>query len=157
MGKCTHMHGGMGHRGFGHRKMAWLWKLKHLDLSDEQWQRLHAIKFATLKAVARQWAEVKVAKIDLVQLLHEENVDRARVEDAVREVGRLRTDLKLTLVNAMLDAFAVLTADQRRKLRSFGMHADKCCPICGSEMGAEEGEEEETAEEEAPEEETEEA
>jgi len=73
-------------------------------------------------------------------------VDRAKVEQAVRDLGQQGAALKLTMVNALLDALAVLTAEQRRKLWQVGMGGGGCCPMCGSELSGEEDEAEEEEE-----------
>lgn len=129
---CGHMHPWKGRAGMMH-KMAWLHRWEHLDLSDAQKEQLRQILFNTKKEMIRRWAEVRVAKLELKQMLMEDAPDRMLVEQAVRNIGQKKTEMGLLMANAKLDALAVLTPEQRRELHEISPHTE--CPEYGHKGG----------------------
>lgn len=118
MGRCPH---GMAMPG-GQVGML-LRQREALGLTNEQVDRLTTLQANLRRQVVRQQADRRVAQVDLAELLRQPNPDRARVEAAVREIGRLQTEMALTHTRAMLDARNVLTEEQRERLRNLSMRA----------------------------------
>jgi len=126
-------HGMWGRMGGGMMGRMWMHRWMHLDLSDDQKGRLLQILFDTKKQMIQKWAEVKVAHLELKQMMLKKDADRGKAEQAVRDIGQKKTDLGLLKVNALMDALAVLTEGQRKAL--FHMPEQGDCPVCGEKGG----------------------
>jgi Spy/CpxP family protein refolding chaperone len=109
--------GGMG----GHRDLMepgpMLRMLKtELALSEGQEKPLKDILYQVAKAQIKQRADVRVAELELQQLLEADPVEMGKVEAKVKEVEGLRTALRLNWIKAHEQAKSLLTPEQRQKL-----------------------------------------
>jgi Spy/CpxP family protein refolding chaperone len=112
------MHGGPGMMGM-HRPRQLLRMLKtELELSDAQVEQLRPIVREAIKTGIRDRASLRVAQIDLGELLETEPVDMAKVESQLKTIEGLRTQLRLNMIQAHEQAKAFLTPEQRQKLAS---------------------------------------
>jgi len=68
--------------------------------------------------VRRADADLRVAEMDLSQLLSKEPADMTAVDAKIREIEKRRADLRVARVRAIESGRAVLSADQREKLRT---------------------------------------
>jgi hypothetical protein len=66
-----------------------------LGLSADQATTLESIRSEFQKMATRQSAEIQVAELELGDLLRAGPVDLAKVEATLRQIERLRTDLRL--------------------------------------------------------------
>lgn len=90
-----------------------------LGLTDQQVDRLRHIMVETEKTSVKNRAEIEVRGIELRELLHAENSDRDAVMKKVQEISSLRGEMMQAHVSALLDAKAVLTPEQQKKVRAF--------------------------------------
>ncbi len=110
--------------GSGH----FLWhKLMGLGLSEKQIDDLKAIRTRAEKDTIKKRAELQLARVDLRELLHKDQVDMKAVEASLKKAESVRTDLKLAHIKAREEIKAILTPEQRKKLKedikaSFMMH-----------------------------------
>lgn len=109
---------GMGH----HREMATprhhMWKrLRRLGLDEKQKESIRNIRSGLMKKTITKTADVRIAKIDLRDMLSKDSVDMQAVEAKVKEIESLQADLRLSRIKAMLEVKALLTPAQRKKLR----------------------------------------
>ena len=88
-----------------------------LGLSDAQVRNLEQLRNDFQKESIRKDADLRVAEMDLNALLEAQNVDMAKVEAKVREIERLRADLRIARIRAIEKGKEQLTADQRKKLQ----------------------------------------
>lgn len=88
-----------------------------LDLSAAQVKSLEQLKNDFQKESIRRDADLRVAEMDLNGLLVAEKVDMAKVEAKVREIERLRSDLRIARIRTIQKGKEVLTADQRKRLQ----------------------------------------
>lgn len=88
-----------------------------LDLSAAQVKSLEQLKNDFQKESIRRDADLRVAEMDLNGLLSADKVDMAKVEAKVREIERLRTDLRIARIRTIQKGKEVLTADQRKRLQ----------------------------------------
>ncbi|MBI3946921.1 MAG: periplasmic heavy metal sensor [Armatimonadetes bacterium] len=138
MGGMRAAPGRMGGRGIGMGSPAamLLMHRQMLNLTDQQVERLQNIHVEAQKQAVRQMADVRIAQIDLMQLLSQPNPDRRRIEDAARDLGRRMTEVHLARVRSFLDAWDVLTPEQRQQVRSMmGPMGMGGCPMCAGMMG----------------------
>jgi Spy/CpxP family protein refolding chaperone len=105
-----HMH--MGERGGG------MWMVfKGLDLNEQQRGEIRAIRSATMKEAIKKRADIKVARIELRELLQKDSVDMNAVEGKLKQIASLQTDLRLSMIKAMQEMKSKLTPEQRAKLK----------------------------------------
>ena len=88
-----------------------------LDLSAAQVKSLEQLRSDFQKESIRKDADLRVAEMDLNGLLVAEKVDMAKVEAKVREIERMRGDLRIARIRTIQKGKEVLTADQRKKLQ----------------------------------------
>lgn len=88
-----------------------------LGLSADQVKNLEQLRDNFQKESIRKEADNRVAEMDLNSLLDAQPVDMAKVEAKVREIERLRADLRLARIRTIEKGKDQLTADQRKKLQ----------------------------------------
>ena len=91
---------------------------EELGLSSGQVQTLEELRAKFQKEAIRAEADLRVAEMDLSQLLSKEPADMTAVESKIREIEKRRADLRVARVRAIESGRAVLSADQREKLRA---------------------------------------
>jgi len=89
-----------------------------LGLSADQVQSLERLRADFQREAIRRDADLRIAVMDLAALLEKDPVDLGPVEAKLREVERLRVDLRLARIRAIEQGKAQLTAEQRAKLRT---------------------------------------
>ncbi|HWP57347.1 MAG TPA: periplasmic heavy metal sensor [Candidatus Acidoferrales bacterium] len=87
-----------------------------LELSPDQVEELERLRHEFEREAIRFEADLRIAEIDLQKLLKEEPVNLHKVEDALREIERLRADQRLARIRAIEQGKALLSAEQREKL-----------------------------------------
>jgi Spy/CpxP family protein refolding chaperone len=88
-----------------------------LGLTGEQARNLERLRTDFEKESIRKDADLRVAEMDLKALREGQSVDMSQVEAKVREIERLRADLRLARIRAIEKGKEELTADQRKKLQ----------------------------------------
>jgi len=88
-----------------------------LGLSAAQVKNLEQLRNDFQKESIRKDADLRVAEMDLGGLLGAEKIEMARVEAKVREIERLRSDLRIARIRTIEKGKELLTADQRKKLQ----------------------------------------
>lgn len=93
--------------------------LRHRDrlaLSSEQIRTLEQLKKNYQRHAIRSEADLRIAELDLAGLLESEPVDLEGVEAKVREIERLRADLRIARIRAIERGKQQLSAEQRATL-----------------------------------------
>lgn len=89
---------------------------QELALSAPQVQELERLRDNFQKQAIRQDAALRVAEMDLTTLVNMDAVDVGAAEAKVREIERLRADLRVARIRTIEQGKAVLTPEQRGKL-----------------------------------------
>jgi len=101
-----------GMRGSDHP----MWDLlKSLNLDEQQNTSIHEVKSRMMKDTIRKRADLRIAHIELKELLGKDQVDMKTVEAKVKQEEALRTDMHLSHIRAMEEVKAKLTPEQRKK------------------------------------------
>ncbi len=112
-------HGKMGRHGGGmhHQmgRMLFLDRAEALELTPDQVSKLKAIHADCRRENIRQGAEVRIARLELKDLVAESNWIPAAAEKLVRKIKTLEGDMQVRHLRAVAEARKVLTADQLRK------------------------------------------
>ncbi|MGC1454872.1 MAG: periplasmic heavy metal sensor, partial [Nitrospirota bacterium] len=69
------------------------------------------------KDTIKKRADLQLARVEFRELLHKEPVDMSGIEASLKKAESVRTDLKLTHIRAMEEMKAILTPEQRNKLK----------------------------------------
>lgn len=115
-------HCGKGHKGgmFQH-KMHGFGGIERfadeLGLSDEQQGKLKTIKFDAEKEAVVKRSEVKLAHIELREIMQTDAPDKGAIKKQVEKIGRLKTDMMLAKVDKRFAVKQILTDEQQAKLK----------------------------------------
>jgi Spy/CpxP family protein refolding chaperone len=90
---------------------------ERLGLSEAQRTRLEALRDGERRRAIRSDAEVRLAELDLVKLVESDKPDTAAIDAAIGQLMALRTEQLRARAEAILAMRAVLTPEQRARLR----------------------------------------
>ena len=90
---------------------------ERLGLTANQIKQLEQLRNDFAKESIRSEANLRIAEMDLSSLLEARAVDMTQVEAKIREIERIRGDLRIARVRSIEKGKAQLSAEQRRKLQ----------------------------------------
>lgn len=91
--------------------------MRQLGLDQKQMEAVHEIVDRTAKDLIKKKANFFSAKIDLEDILHREPVDMNAVESQLKQIEAMKTDMFMTHLKSMEEIKALLTPEQRSKLK----------------------------------------
>jgi len=91
---------------------------KELDLTEEQQAQLKAQQFKLQKSAIDNRSKIQTAELELRQLMDAEDVDESKVKSKIEQIGKLKTAMRIELVQSRLDMKKVLTAEQLQKMET---------------------------------------
>jgi len=100
-----------------------------LKITAEQEQKLRALRADFERELARREAEVRVAEVNVRELLAAETPDLAKVEPEVKRIAALRGETRFRRIQTIQNGLAVLTKEQRQHLARHERH------VAGGMMG----------------------
>lgn len=149
--KCPACGFGTGHhmgKGMKALFMIMPWKIMmHSDeigLSDEQLEALRNRHCEARKQMIRISSQIKMDMVDVQNAVMREEIDMPTAEAKIKEIGKLKGDMFMTILQAMQDMRNTLSPDQRKKVKEMVMSWFKKGGMPYVEM--EEGQEEESGE-----------
>ncbi len=89
---------------------------EELKLTDDQVKRLKDIRDAFSKKAVKERAEIKTRGIDLKRALDAEKLDLADAEKKIRDISKMRVDLRIARLKAIQEGKSVLSDDQQKQL-----------------------------------------
>ena len=95
---------------------------KKLGLDEKQKEAVHAIHLRTMKEMIKKKADIKVANIELVEILSKDPVDMTAAEIAVKKSEGLKVEVKMMHIKAMEEIKSNLNADQKKEFSSMIRH-----------------------------------
>ncbi len=112
MGMMRGMGGGM--MGAEHPVWGMLMELK---LNDHQRDKIRTARQKATKEMIRKSADIRIAQLELKDLLDKDPVDMKAVEAKLRHIEKMRTDMRLSLIKAVEEVKATLTPEQKKQLK----------------------------------------
>jgi Spy/CpxP family protein refolding chaperone len=103
-------------RHYGRHHQIWP-LLMRLDLNATQEKEIRGIRNSMLKNMIQEKADLKIARLELRELLHNDPVDMAAVESQVKKMEGLRTSMILDGIKARQEIKSKLTPGQSKKLK----------------------------------------
>lgn len=89
-----------------------------LGLSDEQVKKLKSIWSGYKKGVIRKKADIKIAEIELGEILEQDAIDFGKAKAKITQIGSLNQAIRLGHLSSIEKAQKVLTAEQLTKLKT---------------------------------------
>ncbi|UCH93019.1 MAG: hypothetical protein JSV88_22385, partial [Candidatus Aminicenantes bacterium] len=89
-----------------------------IGLSGEQVSKIEKMQELFQEAAIRKQADIKIKELKLRTHLKNQQVDRKKMEEMIREVAKMRTDLQIDHMNYLLDLKDLLTPDQIEKIET---------------------------------------
>lgn len=89
-----------------------------MAITDEQADKLQAIKTEFQKQKIKMKADIQLTSVDLHEMLRNDQGDLGAVESTLKKLFEIRADLYMASVKAGRDAKAVLTDEQRSRMKA---------------------------------------
>lgn len=89
-----------------------------LGLDEVQIKKLRAIDSECGKACAIDKAKLRVAKMEMNEIMQGDNVDMEKVVAKSTLISEIMNDLRIRLVRAKVEAMMVLTEEQKEKVKA---------------------------------------
>jgi len=111
--------GHMRHRGMEMKKAERrIWRaLADLGLDEKQKDAIKDIITTAKKDAIRKIADIRIAKIELRELLDKDPVDMGAVEAKIKQMESLKTDMLMSHIRTLEEIKAKLTPEQRQKFK----------------------------------------
>ena len=112
-----------GHHGYGldkkfvNKVRLALKNQEDLGLSDEQYEKLKALKMNTKKDLIKRKAEIDIIGVDIKGKLWEDPVDKKSINKLIDQKYELKKAKAKALVEAYATFQTILTDDQKKKLK----------------------------------------
>ncbi len=118
---CGHEMGGLLKAMF--MKMPWkvIMHADELGLSEEQVCKLRKRHAEATKQMIQIGSQIKMNMIDVQDALWREEIDMPTAEEKIREIGKLKAEKVLAMVQAMNDMRHAFTPQQRKKIKQMVM------------------------------------
>ena len=107
--------------------------MQKLNLTEAQQTQVNKLRVDFQKKQIQSQAKIRLARLDLSQLLQADKPDRGAIEKGIRDVSSIETEAKLARLDHMLAVRALLTPEQQKiwkeemmdrrgSMRGFGRH-----------------------------------
>ena len=91
--------------------------LADLGLDEKQKEAINEIRTSAKKEAIRKIADVRIAGIELREILDKEPVDMGAVETKLKQMESLKTDLHMLRIRTLEEIKTKLTPEQRQKFK----------------------------------------
>ena len=98
---------------------------ERLGLSEEQVTSLQALRSNFEKKAIKLRADLRVAEIELDELLEKETVDLEAVESKVKQIEGLRARVRVSRIRTIEEGRSLLNSGQRKKLANLPVELAK--------------------------------
>lgn len=89
--------------------------LKTLNLTAEQQEKVDAIHGKLARQMVQVEADVRIAEMDMQQLMSAETLDKARIDAQIDRVSQLRAGMQKSRIATLFEIRALLTPEQLKK------------------------------------------
>lgn len=96
-----------------------------LNLTTDQVRSLERLRTDFEREAVKNEGDLRVADLDLGEIMKSDPVDVKKAEAKIREIEKLRADLRIGRIRAIEQGKAVLSQEQREKLRGMTTPASR--------------------------------
>ena len=100
--------------GAGHGAMM----LKELDLTAAQEKKVEALHEKQARLMVQNQADIRIATMDLQQLMRAESPDKAKIDAQIDKLAQLRAGMQKSRTATLLEVRALLTPEQLKKFHA---------------------------------------
>lgn len=98
----------------------------NVTLSDEQYEKMFAIKRDTFAKIGPKMVEMKTGEMDLHDLMSQVSPDKAKIQSVQNRINALRSEMSNIQLDSQLNTLGVLTPEQRQDLRRAFLKSAGC-------------------------------
>lgn len=98
---------------------------KEIGLEEAQVDRIKSIRLSSQKEIIELRAEVRIAQLELNEMMSSDNPDKSRVNKKIDETSALRAKIRKIEAGTRIDVQSVLTNEQRQLLKEWRMKRGK--------------------------------
>jgi len=91
--------------------------LEELCLTKEQREKIKSIHFETEKNAENIKTKIRIEEIELRELLFEEKPEIKKIEEKIKKIGNLNSELRILKIKEFLRIKEILTPEQLEKFR----------------------------------------
>jgi len=88
-----------------------------MGLTDDQIMKIKPLHHEMEKKQARFKADLKIAKIELMEIMEVKNFDMDKAGYAVKKIGAIKTANQMEMLKAMKEMRTILTDEQFKKMK----------------------------------------
>jgi Spy/CpxP family protein refolding chaperone len=138
MGGGMMMGGMMGGMCKGMSMMPWMMMkvAKKIGLTEDQMMKMRDVMMNMKREKIKLRSEAELAKLDLKSMMMQDKPDMAAIEQKVMDMSKLKAQMHMAWIKAMMEMKGSLTDEQRKRIKM------KMMGMMGGEGEEEEGEEE---------------
>lgn len=92
-----------------------------IGLTDEQKSQLIPIHRDMMKKQARFKADLKIAEIDLMEIMEPKDFDLEKAIEATKKISEIRANQHIEMLKSMKKVRSILTEEQYKKMKSMMM------------------------------------
>jgi hypothetical protein len=125
--RCGYYPCNMGSYGVGYERMAknlafkeiksYLFHTDMLGLTEEQVTKLEDIKYELATDLIKKHSDLKLAFLDHKRLMSQEIPNIKEVLEQINKITKLRKEIHIKVIEAIIEARNVLTKEQRQKAK----------------------------------------
>ena len=112
---------GMGNMDMMGGDMMCMEHAHHMGLTDEQITKMKSMRREMQKSQIRSKADLKIAEIELVEIMEVKDFDLNKASSTVKKIGDIKTTRHLEMLKAMKDMRTILTDEQFKKMHKMCM------------------------------------
>jgi len=94
---------------------------RHIGLTDEQIAKMRSMHREMQKSQIRSKADLKIAEIELMEIMEVKDFDLDKANSAVKKIGDIKTTRHLEMLKCMKDMRTILTDEQFKKMHKMCM------------------------------------
>lgn len=98
---------------------------KEIGLEEAQVDRIKSIRLSSQKEIIKLRAEVRIAQLELKEMMTSDNPDKSRINKKIDETSALRAKIRKIQAGSRIDVQSVLTSEQRQLLKEWRMKRGK--------------------------------
>jgi Spy/CpxP family protein refolding chaperone len=115
--------GAMGGPGMGAGRGAMM--LRGLDLTADQQKKVEIIHERQARLMVQAQADIRIATMDLQQLMRAERPDKAKIDAQIDRLAQLRAEMQKSHTAILLEVRALLTPEQLKKFQAGPMGGEE--------------------------------
>lgn len=129
-----------------HFDKIYMMAVKQLNLNADQKKKADALKTDFQKKAIKAKADIKIAEVELKEMLAAEPVNLDKVKQKVSDIYAKKAEKKMLWIRTVEDFKKVLTPEQKEKFREIisggGPGCPQICPMTGGQSGGSDDSEE---------------